>query len=52
MINPSPPGQNGHDFADENFRCIFMKEKFCIFIKIALKFVPKALINNNNPALF
>ena len=32
------------------FRCIFMNEKFFIFIKISLKFVPKGHIDNN-PAL-
>ena len=45
-----PPGQNGHHFADDIFRCIFVNEKFCIFIKISLKFVPKGPIDNN-PAL-
>ena len=29
---------------DDSF--IFMNEKFCILIKISLKFVPKCLINN------
>ena len=32
------------------FMCIFMNEKFCIFIKISLKFVPKSPADNN-PAL-
>ena len=32
------------------FKCIFMDEKFCILIKISLKFVPKGPIGNN-PAL-
>ena len=45
-----PPGQNGRYFADNIFRCIFMNEKFCISIKISLKFVPKGPIDNN-PAL-
>ena len=35
-INSSPPGQNVRRFADD----IFMNEKFCILIKISLKFVP------------
>ena len=48
-FNLSPPGQNGHHFADV-FKCIFMNEKFCISIKISLKFVPKGPIDNN-PAL-
>ena len=37
LINSSPPGQNGHRFADNVFRCIFFNEKFCILIKISLK---------------
>ena len=40
-VNSSPPGQNGHHFADNIFRCIFVNENFCILIKISLKFVPK-----------
>ena len=49
-INSSSPGQNGCHFADDMFRCILMNEKFCISIKISLKFVPKVPIDNN-PAL-
>ena len=45
-INSSPPGQNGHHFPDDIFKCIFMNEKFCILIRISLKFVPKGPINN------
>ena len=37
-------------FSDDVFRCIFVNEKFCILIKISLKFVPKGPIVNN-PAL-
>ena len=48
-FNSSPPGQNDRHFADNIFRCIFMKEKFCILIKISLKFVPEGPIDN--PAL-
>ena len=29
------------------YRCIFVNEKFCILIKISLKFVPDGVINNN-----
>ena len=29
VINSSPPGQNGHHFADDIFICIFMNENFC-----------------------
>ena len=32
-INSSSPGQNGHHFADDIFRCIFVNEKFCISLK-------------------
>ena len=38
--------RNGHHFTDDNFKCIFMNEKFCISIQISLKFVPKGPINN------
>ena len=51
VINSFPPGQNGRHFADDIFRCILMKEKFRILIKISLKFVPKGLIDNN-PSFF
>ena len=44
------PRQNGCHFADDILRCILVNEKFCIFIKISLKFVPKGPIDNN-PAL-
>ena len=47
----SPTGQNGRNFADDIFRCIFVNEKVKILSKISLKFVPKGLIDNN-PALF
>ena len=40
------PRQNGHQFPDENFRCIFLNENIKISIKISLKFVPKRPINN------
>ena len=46
-VNSSPPGQNGRLFTDDIFRCIFVNEKFCILMKISLKFVPKSPINNN-----
>ena len=37
--------QNGHHFADNIFKCISMNEKFCILIRISLKFVPKGSID-------
>ena len=40
MINLPPPEQNGRHFVDDIFRCVFVDEKFCILIKISLKFVP------------
>ena len=42
--------QNRHHFADDIFRCIFVNGKFCILIKILLKFVPKGSMDNK-PAL-
>ena len=45
-VNSSPPGQNGCHFTDDIFRCIFVNEKFCILIKISLKFVPKNPIDH------
>ena len=45
-LNSSPPGQNGHHFADDRFRCISLNEKFCVLIEISLKFVPKRPIDN------
>ena len=45
IINSSLPGQNDRHFTDDNFKCIFVNEKFCISIKISLKFVPKGPIN-------
>ena len=47
QVNSSPSGQNGHHFADGIFRCICVTEKFWIFIKISLNFVPEGLIDSN-----
>ena len=49
-FNSSFPGQDGYHFAGYIFRYIFMDKKFCILIKISLKFIPKGLIYKN-PAL-
>ena len=38
--------QNGRHFADDIFKCIFLKENVWILIKISFKFVPKCPINN------
>ena len=50
VANSSAHGQNGRRFADDIFRCISLNEKFCILIKMSLKFVPKGPFDNN-PAL-
>ena len=44
------PGENGRHFEVDNFRCIFVNEKFIILIEISLKFAPKGPFDNN-PAL-
>ena len=38
-----PPEQNGHHFANNIFRRIFVNENFCILIKVSMKFVPNGL---------
>ena len=38
------------NLADDIFKCIFINEKFCILIRISLKFVPRGPIDNR-PAL-
>ena len=45
-VNSSPLDKMAADLADDIFKCIFMNEKFCSFIRISLKFVPKGPINN------
>ena len=50
FVNISSTGQSGRHFADDIFTCFFLIEKFCIWILISLKFVPKGPIDNN-PAL-
>ena len=47
-FNSSPPRQNGSHFIDDIFKYIFMNDKFCISIRISLKFVPKGPIENND----
>ena len=51
FVNTLRPRQNGRHFADDMFKCIFLKENVWIPIEISLKFIPKGSINNN-PALF
>ena len=45
-----PPDKMDAILADDIFKCNFLNEKFCIMIKISLRFVPKCPIDNN-PAL-
>ena len=45
-INKLRPMQNGHQFPDDIFQCIFFNENVWISIKISVKFVPKGPINN------
>ena len=45
-FNTLRPKQNGGNFADDPFKCIFFNETVGILIKISLKFVPKGPINN------
>ena len=49
-VNSSPLDKMAGILANDIFRCIFLNEKFCILIKISLKFVPKGRIDNK-PAL-
>ena len=46
-INLSPPEQNGLHFADDIFRCIFVNDKFRIFIENSPNFIPKVPLRNN-----
>ena len=41
-------GQNGRHFSNDIFICIFINEKFCILIRISLKFVPKGPVDNKS----
>ena len=45
-FNTLRPRQNGHHFADDNFKRIFLNENVRISIEISLKFFPKGRINN------
>ena len=46
VINTLRPIQNGRNFADDIFKCIFVNENVWILIEISLKFIPKGPINN------
>ena len=45
-INTLMPMQDGHNFADNNFKWIFLNEDIWIAINISLKLVPTGKINN------
>ena len=49
-INQSPHGQDGCHLTDDNLDEFSWMKKFCILIKISMKFVPYGLIDNS-PAL-
>ena len=42
------PEQIGCRFADDIFKCVFMKENVCISFKISLKYVPKGSVDNKS----
>ena len=46
MINALRSRQNGRNFTDDIFKCIFLNEQIQISINISLKFVPNGQINN------
>ena len=46
VVNTLRPRQNGRHFADDNFKCIFLKDNVLIWIKISLSYVPKGPIIN------
>ena len=49
-FNTLRPRQNGRNFANDAFKCIFLNENVRILIRISLKLVPKGP-SNNIPAL-
>ena len=46
-VNTLGPRQDGRQFPDDVFKCIFFNENILILIKISLKFIPKDPIANN-----
>ena len=46
-VNSFSSEQNRRYFADDIFKFIFLNEKFCILIRISLKFVHKGPVDNN-----
>ena len=50
VISTLMPKQNGRNFADDTFKCIFLNENVRISIRFSLTLIPKGSINNY-PAL-
>ena len=46
IFNTLRPRQNGQNFPDDIFKCVFFNQNVWILIKISMKFVPKCPINN------
>ena len=46
IFNTSRPRQNGRDFVDNIFKCIFLNENVWISLNITRKFIPAFWINN------
>ena len=47
-VNTSRPEQNGWHIVGYIFKCILLKEKFCILIQITPKFIPYGAVGNNS----
>ena len=47
MLTHLPLDNMAAIMADNIIKCIFLNEKFCILIKISLKFIRKGPIDNN-----
>ena len=45
-VNTLRPRQNGCNFTDDNFKCVFLNENVWLSINISLKFVPKGSNTN------
>ena len=48
VSKPISPWQNGRHVTEDIFKYIFMNGKFCILIRISLKFVPNGPIDNKS----
>ena len=47
-VNTLRPRQDGRQFADDIFMCIFFSENCCILIKFSFKYVRNGPIDNNS----